>query len=170
MNGGLAEDLFRLLWLGLADRFRGPRPHGWQVNGHEGDHPTGRHDSSAATQDSRDRTTDPHGTRRDGGRSILTPITCITITAAIVAAAVKAATSEADSAGYPRLGFVHCETTPVVILIMESMDRCLSLGLRIHLDETETLAVARFLGLRLPGLCTVPNGVNHPSRSEEVAE
>ena len=81
-----------------------------------------------------------------------------------------AATSEADSAGYPRLGFVHRETTPVVILIVESLDRCLSLGVGVHLDETEPLAASRFSVWMTWALCTVPNGVNHPCRSEEVAE
>ena len=56
----------------------------------------------------------------------------------------NATTSEAAGTGYPRLGFVHRETTPVVILIMESLDRCLSLGVGVHLDKTEPLAAARF--------------------------
>ncbi len=75
---------------------------------------------------------------------MLTTITSITITTAIATTAVNATTSEADSTGHPRLGFVHRETTPLVILIMESPDRCLSLGVRVHLDKTEPLAAARF--------------------------
>lgn len=73
-----------------------------------------------------------------------TTVTSITITTAIATTAVNATTSEAAGTGYPRLGFVHRETTPVVILIMESLDRCLSLGVRVHLDKTEPLAAARF--------------------------
>ena len=45
--------------------------------------------------------------------------------------------------GYPRLGLVHREATPVVILIMESLDRRLGFGVRVHLDEAEPLAAAR---------------------------
>ena len=75
---------------------------------------------------------------------MLTTITSITITTAIATAAINATTGEADSAGYPRLGFVHRETTPVVILIMEPLDRCLSVGVGVHLDKTEPLAAARF--------------------------
>ncbi len=101
---------------------------------------------------------------------MLTTITSITITTAIATTAVNATTSEAVGTGYPRLGFVHRETTPVVILIMESLDRCLSLGVRVHLDKTEPLAAARVLVEDDLGVCTVPNGVNHPCRSEEVAE
>ncbi len=143
MNGGMAEDLFRLLWPGLADA-EPPDSHGRQVNGHEGGHPTGRHDLLSQSAESRDRRSDPLETHRAGERSIPTTTTSITITAAIATAAINAATSEADSAGDPRLGFVHRETTPVVILIMESMDRCLSLGVGVHLDETKPLAAPGF--------------------------
>ena len=75
----------------------------------------------------------------------MTTITSITITTASATIAINAATSEAASTGYPRLGFVHRETTPVVIVIMESLDRCLSLGVGVHLDKTEPLAAARVL-------------------------
>ena len=94
--------------------------------------------------ESRDRTSDPIEIHRAGKRSILTTTTSITITTAIATAAINATTSEADSAGYPRLGFVHRETTPIVILIMESMDRCLSLGVGVHLDEAKPLAAPGF--------------------------
>src|SRR5271157_2606483 len=67
------------------------------------------------------------------------------MTTAIATTSVNATTSEADRTGYPRLGLVHRETTPVVILIMESLDRCLSLGVGVHLDKTEPLAAARVL-------------------------
>ena len=81
-----------------------------------------------------------------------------------------ATTSEAAGTGYPWLGFVHREPPPVVILIMESLDRCLSLGVRVHLDEAEPLAASRVTVRDDLGICTVPNGVNHSCRSEEVAE
>ncbi len=114
------------------------------MNGHNGGHPTERHDSSAARQGSRDRTTDRHETQRDDERSILTPISSITIATASATTAIKTATSEAAGTSYPRLGFVHRETTPVVILIMEPLDRCLSLGVGVHLDKTEPFAAPRF--------------------------
>ena len=101
---------------------------------------------------------------------MLTTITSITTTAASATTAINATTSEADGTGYPRLGFVHRETTPVVILIMESLDRCLSLGVRVHLNEAEPLAAARVSVRDDLGVSTVPNGVNHSCNSEEVAE
>ena len=84
--------------------------------------------------------------------------------------AVDAPTGEAAGTGYPRLGLVHREATPVVILIIESLDRRLGLGVGVHLDEAEPLAAARVTVRDDLALCTVPNGVNHPCRSEEVAE
>ena len=72
--------------------------------------------------------------------------------------------------GLPGLGFAHHETPPVVIVIIESLDRCLSLGVRVHLDKTEPLAAARVTVCDDLGVCTVPNGVNHPCRSDEVTE
>ena len=134
-----------------------------QASGHEGGDPTESPDSSAAPEGSRGRTGDPLETHRDGGCSI-TPTTTASITTATASAttAVNATTSEADGTGYPRLGFVHRETTPVVILIMESLDRCLSLGVGVHLDEAEPLAAARVTVWMTWALCTVPNGVNHP--------
>ena len=74
---------------------------------------------------------------------MLTTITSITITTAIATTTVNATTSKAGGTGHPRLGFAHRETTPVVILIMEALDRCLSLGVRVHLDEAKPLAAAR---------------------------
>jgi|SRR5579864_1498528 len=92
----------------------------------------------------RSRTSDPIETLDGVGRSITpTATTPITITTASATAAVKTTTSEAARAGYPRLGFIHRETTPIVILIMESLDRCLCLSVRLHLDEAEALAAAR---------------------------
>ena len=111
---------------------------------HEDGDPTESPDSSAAPEGSRDRTSDPLETHQDGGRSI-PPIatTSITITTASATTAVKATTSEAAGTGYPWLGFAHHEPPPLVILIIESLDRCLSLGVRVHLDETEPLAAPR---------------------------
>jgi hypothetical protein len=60
------------------------------------------------------------------GRSILTTIT----------------TSEAAARGYPRLGFAHREPPPVVFVVVESLDRSVSLGVGVHLDKTEPLATS----------------------------
>ena len=91
---------------------------------------------------------------------MLTTITSITITTAIATTAVNATTSEAAGTGHPRLGFVHRETTPVVILIMESLDRCLSLGVRVHLYEAEPLAAACVT------VCDDLGALHGPKRSE----
>ena len=144
--------------------------HGRQARGHEGGDPTESHDSSAAPEGSRDHTSDPLETHRDGGRSIPTTTTSITITTAIATTAINATTSEADSTGYPRLGFAHHEPTPLVFLVMESLDRCLSLGVGVHLDKTEPLAAPRITVLDDLALCTVPNGVNHSCSSDEDTE
>ncbi len=69
-----------------------------------------------------------------------TTTTSITITTAIATTAVNATTSEADSTGHPRLGFAHDEPPPLVFVVIESLDRSLSLGVGVHLDETEPLA------------------------------
>ena len=71
------------------------------------------------------RTSNPIETCRDGGRSILTTIT----------------TSEAGTS-YPRLGFAHRERAPIVFVVVESLDRSLSLGVGVHLDKTEPLATS----------------------------
>ena len=91
---------------------------------------------------------------------MLTTITSITTTTAIATTAVNATTSEAAGTGHPRLGFVHRETTPVVILIMESLDRCLSLGVRVHLYEAEPLAAACVT------VCDDLGALHGPERSE----
>ena len=111
---------------------------------HEDGEPTESPDSSAISEGSRDQTSDPLETHRDGGRSI-TPIatTSITITTTSASTAVKATTSEAAGTGYSWLGFAHHEPPPIVILFVESLDGCVSLGVRVHLDETEPLAASR---------------------------
>ena len=118
--------------------------HGRQARVHEDGDPTESPDSSAAPEGSRDRTSDPLETHQGSERSI-TPIATIpkTITTASATTAVTATTSEAAGTGYSWLGFVHREPPPVVILIIESLDRCLSLGVRVHLDEAEPLAASR---------------------------
>ena len=62
------------------------------------------------------------------------------ITTASATTAVNATTSEAAATGFPWLGFVHGEPPPVVFVIVESLDRSLSLGVGVHLDEAEPLA------------------------------
>src|SRR5437762_175780 len=44
---------------------------------------------------------------------------------------------------FPWLGLAHNEPPPLVFAVMESVDRCLSLGVRFHLDKTEPLAATR---------------------------
>ena len=86
---------------------------------------------------------DPLETHRNGGRSILTTIT----------------TSEAAARGYARLGFAHRKPPPVVFVVVESLDRSVSLGVGVHLDKTEPLAASHVtvlddLGaLHCPVLC-----------------
>src|ERR1700733_12223787 len=72
------------------------------------------------------RTSNPLESCRDGGRSILTTITI----------------GEANGTGYPRLGFGHRQAAPVVFVVVESLDRSLSLGVGVHLDKTEPLAAS----------------------------
>ena len=99
-----------------------------------------------------------------------TATTSITITTASASTAVNATTSEAAGTGYPRLGFAHHEPPPLVFVIIESLDRRLSLGVRVHLDEAEPLAASRVTVWMTWALCTVPNGVNHSCRSDEDTE
>jgi hypothetical protein len=68
-------------------------------------------------------------THRYGGRSIPP-----TATASITTAA---------GTGNPRLGFVDRKSPAVVLLLVQSLDRRLSLGVRAHLDKTEPLTAAR---------------------------
>jgi hypothetical protein len=43
--------------------------------------------------------------------------------------------------GFPRLGFTHLESPPLVLfVVVKSPDRCLSLGVGVHLDKAEPLA------------------------------
>ncbi len=67
----------------------------------------------------------------------------ITSTATSASTAVNATTSEADGTGYPRIGFAHNEPPPLVFEVVEPLDRHLSLGLRVHLDEAEAFSSAR---------------------------
>src|SRR5436305_168319 len=73
-----------------------------------------------------------------------------TATAAAAATVPAAPTATTDAAiaataatGFTRFGFVHGQPTAVVLLIVEPLDRRLSLGLGIHLDKAESLAAAR---------------------------
>ena len=84
--------------------------------------------------------------------------------------AVNATTGEAAGAGYPWLGFAHNEPPPVVLAVIETLDRGLGLGVGVHLDKAEPLAAPRVTVLDDLVLCTVPNGVNHSCRSDEDTE
>ena len=48
--------------------------------------------------------------------------------------------SEPDGTGFPRLGFGHRQPPTVVVVVVKSLDRSLSLGVGGHLDKTEPLA------------------------------
>jgi len=56
---------------------------------------------------------------------------------------IEATAGESDRTGDPRPCLVHRQATPVVILIVESLDRRLGFSFRVHLDEPEPLAAAR---------------------------
>src|SRR5262245_31957080 len=58
------------------------------------------------------------------------------------ATAPPAAATAAAGSGFARPGLVDCETTAVVILLVERFDRGLCVALRAHLDEPEALAPA----------------------------
>jgi hypothetical protein len=59
----------------------------------------------------------------------LTATSSITIAVAATAAATI----------IPRLGFAHNKPPPLVFAVMEPVDRCLSLGVSVHLDEANPL-------------------------------
>ena len=44
---------------------------------------------------------------------------------------------------FPRLGFDHNEPPPLMLKVVESLDRRLSLGVRVHLDEAKPPAASR---------------------------
>src|SRR5208337_4492273 len=83
----------------------------------------------AVPERSRDRASGPSKPADRAGRSI-PPTTTTAITTA-------------SGSGDPRLGFVHREPPSIVLLLVEPLDRRLSLGVGIHLDETKPLAAAR---------------------------
>jgi hypothetical protein len=68
----------------------------------------------------------------------------LTATAASATTTIHATTSEADNAGYPRFGFAHDEPPSLVFEVIESLDRCLSLGVCVHFDKAKPLAAPRF--------------------------
>jgi hypothetical protein len=84
-------------------------------------------------------------------------------------------TSEAAGTGYPRLGFVHRETTPLVFVVIESLDRSVSLGVGVHLDETEPLAAPHITVLDDLGAlhgaerCEPPSEIGRSGRIRQVS-
>ncbi len=68
------------------------------------------------------------------------PTTSITITTTSASTAINATTSEADRTGFPRLGFTHYEPPPLLFEVIESLNRCFSLGVGVHLDDAKPLA------------------------------
>jgi len=141
VDGGIAENSFRQLWSGLGECSDSSDSPGRQASSHGGDPPE-RPYSSAVPEGSRDRTSDPLETHRDGGRSITPTATVSITTTASATTAVNATTSEADGSGYPWLGFAHRQPPTLVFVVIESQDRSVSLGVGVHLDKTEPLATA----------------------------
>jgi hypothetical protein len=98
-------------------------------------------DSTTSPEGSRNRQSDFLETHRGGGGSILTTVSWITTTTRGTIA-VNAATGEASGTGYPWLGFAHYEPPSVVFVVIESLDRSVTLGIGVHLDKTKSLAAS----------------------------
>src|SRR3954447_21447860 len=64
-------------------------------------------------------------------------------TSATAGAATPTPATAAASPGLTRPGLVDCEATAVDFVIVQGIDRRLRLGIRAHLDETESLASTR---------------------------
>ncbi len=81
------------------------------------------------------------GARRKGSPfNPMPPTTSITITATSARTAVNVTTSEAGRTGFPRLGFTHNEPPPLLFEVIESLNRCFSLGVGVHLYDAKPLA------------------------------
>jgi len=66
-------------------------------------------------------------------------------TAAVTAAATGATaattvTAAATATRFAGLGLVDCQPAPVILLVVQALDRRLSLGFGVHLDKAEPLA------------------------------
>lgn len=57
-----------------------------------------------------------------------------------------------------------------MFVVVESLDRSLSLGVGVHLHKTEPLATSNTMVLDDLGIRTVPKAVNHFSKSVWVTE
>ena len=55
-----------------------------------------------------------------------------------------------------------------MLVVVESLDRCLRLGVGAHLHEPEPLRAVRIPVYDDLALWTVPNGVNNASRSDSL--
>ena len=104
-------------------------------------------------------------------RTINWPTTTTSIiTATSASTAVKATTSEAAATSFPRLGFAHDEPPPVVFVVIESLDRSLSLGVSVHLDKTEPLAAPHITVLDDLGALHGPERCEPLLQIDEVTE
>jgi hypothetical protein len=106
-------------------------------------------DSMGTTDDLRRLKELPRGSSRrpvmELGGSIATATAAVSAAAtatAAVSAAISTATAAALAPGLTRLGLVHGETTTLTVLIVQAIDRGLSIGVAVHLDETESFAAA----------------------------
>ena len=75
------------------------------------------------------------------------PTASITITTTSASTAVYATTSEANRTCFPRLDFTHNEPPPILFEVIESLNRCFSLGVVVHLDDAKPLAMPKIRGL-----------------------
>src|SRR5262245_15034718 len=75
-------------------------------------------------------------------RSWLLPDPRFRAWASIPPTATAAAAGVTAAPGFPRLGFVHSQPPPADFLIVEALNRRLSLRVGIHLDEAEPFALA----------------------------
>ena len=84
----------------------------------------------------------------------------------LAAATTTASTAATATASvFARLGFVHRQRAPAVVLAVEPLDGRLGLLVAAHLDEAESLASAAFTVFDDLGTFDVPKEANKASRS-----
>jgi hypothetical protein len=62
-----------------------------------------------------------------------------TPTATATAAAASSVTATPAASRLAGLGFIDCQPPPIMLALVEASDRCLSLSIGVHFDETESL-------------------------------
>ncbi len=94
-----------------------------------------------------------------------TTTTTTAATAAVATAATAAVATTTATPGFARPGLVDRESAAINLLIVESLNGRLGLGITAHLHEAEAFATARIAVLNHLALCTLPNSENNCSRS-----